>query len=140
MSFTIVKGVVRESCIEGKGFFVEQDIAKGALIGFFDGVVRRFRMSEECADIPDYEDIQAIDLAVDDGWLYVLVPVDREILSGVDYINHSCTPNCLVEGYLKIVAARDIRCGEELTIDYGSLTLVKEKKRCNCRPGCSYIL
>ncbi len=38
------------------------------------------------------------------------------------YINHSCEPNCegdVHDGRVLIYTARDIRKGEELTIDYG---------------------
>lgn len=38
------------------------------------------------------------------------------------YMNHSCVPNCegeIRDGRILIFAARDIRRGEELTIDYG---------------------
>ena len=54
------------------------------------------------------------------------------------FINHSCTPNCytMVKGdTIWIVAARNIRKGEELTYDYstdGAKTIP-----CRCRPGCA---
>ena len=38
------------------------------------------------------------------------------------YINHSCNPNCegdIRDGRILIYAARDIKKGEEFTIDYG---------------------
>lgn len=38
------------------------------------------------------------------------------------YINHACLPNCegvIRKGRILIYAARNIRAGEELTIDYG---------------------
>lgn len=41
--------------------------------------------------------------------------------SGAQYINHSCEPNCyawIFKGHILYMAARDIRKGEELTIDY----------------------
>lgn len=39
------------------------------------------------------------------------------------YINHSCEPNCegdIRDGHVLIHTARDIKRGEELTIDYGA--------------------
>lgn len=54
--------------------------------------------------------------------------------NGTHYINHSCEPN----GYMKtvhdhvlVMALRDIRAGEEITIDYYS-TLHPDKKKCTC--------
>ena len=57
------------------------------------------------------------------------------------YINHSCTPNCytqVVGDIIWIIAARNIRKGEELTYDYstdGVGTI-----RCRCSPGCKVML
>jgi SET domain-containing protein len=41
--------------------------------------------------------------------------------SGAQYINHSCDPNCyawIFKGHILYMSLRDIRKGEELTIDY----------------------
>ncbi|MBI5281437.1 MAG: SET domain-containing protein-lysine N-methyltransferase [Candidatus Solibacter usitatus] len=41
--------------------------------------------------------------------------------SGAQYINHSCDPTCqarIVKGHILYFALRDIRPGEELTVDY----------------------
>lgn len=37
-----------------------------------------------------------------------------------NYINHSCDPNMWFDGDDRLVAQRDIRAGEQLTIDYGT--------------------
>ncbi len=47
------------------------------------------------------------------------------------YVNHSCRPNCLSPGYEFEIAVRDIRAGEQLTDDYGSLNLERPMK-CLC--------
>jgi hypothetical protein len=39
------------------------------------------------------------------------------------YVNHSCDANCLSGGFDFEIAVRDIRAGEELTDDYGTLNL-----------------
>lgn len=41
--------------------------------------------------------------------------------SGAEYINHCCAPNCyawIYKGHILYMSQRDIRAGEELTIDY----------------------
>ena len=41
--------------------------------------------------------------------------------SGAEYINHSCDPNLrsrILKGHILYMSARDIQCGEELTVDY----------------------
>ncbi len=59
--------------------------------------------------------------------------------NGTHYINHSCRPNCFmrtVRGHLLVFALRDIRPGEEITLDY-EFTLHSDRKRCTCKaPGC----
>jgi len=54
--------------------------------------------------------------------------------NGTHYINHSCRPNAYMKilyGHILFIALRDIRAGEEITIDYQS-TLHSDKKRCTC--------
>ncbi len=41
--------------------------------------------------------------------------------SGAEFINHSCDPNCfsqIVKGHILYLSKREIRKGEELTVDY----------------------
>jgi hypothetical protein len=54
--------------------------------------------------------------------------------SGAEYINHCCDPNThawICQGHILYMAARDIRPGEELTIDYHFEPEV-EKVVCRC--------
>lgn len=53
------------------------------------------------------------------------------------YVNHSCEPTCLSAGPFDFtIAVRDIRPGEEITDDYGTLNLL-ESFRCACgSPRC----
>jgi hypothetical protein len=41
------------------------------------------------------------------------------------YINHSFTPNCMVTPYRIELAVQDIRSGDELTDDYGTLNIIE---------------
>ncbi|HEX8707612.1 MAG TPA: SET domain-containing protein-lysine N-methyltransferase [Pyrinomonadaceae bacterium] len=54
--------------------------------------------------------------------------------NGTHYINHSCRPNCFMKilyGRIQFYALRDIRPGEEITLDYVT-TLHSDRKRCSC--------
>ena len=52
------------------------------------------------------------------------------------YVNHSCNANCLSAGYDFEMAVRDIKAGEELTDDYGTLNL-ETSFDCACEfAGC----
>jgi len=59
--------------------------------------------------------------------------------NGTHYINHSCRPNAYMKtlyGHVLFFALRDIRPGEEITVDYED-TLHPDTKRCRCRaPNC----
>lgn len=59
--------------------------------------------------------------------------------NGTHYINHCCEPNAYMKilyGHILFIALRDIKPGEEITIDYES-TLHSNKKRCTCgAPSC----
>jgi len=55
--------------------------------------------------------------------------------SGAEYINHSCDPNLvsrIVRGHILYLSLRDIKPGEELTIDY---RFDKKVERVLCRCG-----
>lgn len=49
------------------------------------------------------------------------------------FINHSCNPNAGIKGKVSIVAMRNIKKGEEITIDY-SITEAEKlwHMKCNC--------
>jgi SET domain-containing protein len=53
------------------------------------------------------------------------------------YINHACKPNCytqIIGETIWIIAARNIKPGEELTYDYSTDGVASIQ--CRCRPGC----
>jgi SET domain-containing protein len=57
--------------------------------------------------------------------------------SGAEYINHSCDPNVfarVTNGHILYLAKRDIRQGEELTIDYH---FPKEDEKVPCLCGAA---
>jgi SET domain-containing protein len=61
------------------------------------------------------------------------------------FLNHSCAPNCeaeLQDDRIWIVAARDIRTGEEITFNYGYDLVDYREYPCRCgAPGCvGYIV
>jgi SET domain-containing protein len=57
--------------------------------------------------------------------------------SGAQYINHSCEPNLvarIIRGHIIYMSLRDIKAGEELTVDYH---FDKKVERVECRCGAS---
>jgi len=122
---------VRKSPIDGKGCFATRFFPKGKKIAEYTGeligereVARRVRTRRK-------HRICALD-------------EDRHLDgarggNGTHYINHSCRPNSymrITRGHILFMALRDIRPGEEITIDYET-TLHSDKKKCRCHaPGC----
>jgi uncharacterized protein len=54
--------------------------------------------------------------------------------NGTQYVNHCCEPNAfmrITHGHILIFALRDIKPGEEITLDYG-VTYHPDTKRCLC--------
>ncbi len=57
--------------------------------------------------------------------------------SGAEYINHSCEPNLtsrIVKGHILYISLRDVKAGEELTIDY---RFDKKVERVPCKCGAA---
>ena len=116
---------IRKSRINGKGCFATQHFPRGKKIAEYTGekistmeAVRRSRRR-----------ILRI-CAIDSRW-----SLDGSRGgNGTHYINHSCAPNSFMKilyGHIQFYALRDIRPGEEITIDY-EMTLHSDRKRCYC--------
>lgn len=129
---TLATGLeVRESPIDGKGCFAKQSFPKGRKIAEYAGERITTREAERRALTRRRLRICAIDRRFSlDG---------ARGGNGTHYINHSCRPNSYMRitcGHILFMALRDIRPGEEITIDYET-TLHSDKKKCRCHaPGC----
>jgi len=121
---------VAKSAIHGKGCFATGPFARRKKIAEYAGE----RITNAEAQRRAHRRVLRIS-GVDSRW-----SIDGSVGgNGTHYINHSCRPNCFmqtVRGHLLVFALRDIRRGEELTIDYVS-TLHSDRKRCTCKaPDC----
>jgi len=105
--------VVKKSGIHGKGIFAGTDFKKNSFIMWIKGDVID---GGECLRRENEENNVYIFW---NGDTYI----DTANSKKIRYINHNCSPNCEVEDgdekRLKLFAARKIKKGEELTIDYG---------------------
>ena len=132
---------VKKSNIDKRGLYAKQNIKAGKKIIEYMGKLITKKQTEKNPKFDNYNDI------------YLFNINDKYDLDG-DYpwntarlINHSCNPNCEVEGKgvkLWIVAIKDIRKGEELSYDYG-FSYCKEDLNnfiCNCgeKNCCGYIV
>jgi uncharacterized protein len=116
---------IRDSPIEGKGCFSCTLFLRGKKIAEYEGE----RISNAEANRRASRRKLRI-CAIDDRW-----SLDgSKGGNGTHYINHSCEPNAymkIIYDHILFLALRDIKPGEEITIDYES-TLHSDKKRCSC--------
>ena len=116
---------VRESSINGKGCFATRCFPRGKKIAEYAGEL----ISNAEANRRANRRVLRI-CAIDNRW-----SLDGSRWgNGTHYINHSCEPNSFMKilyGHIQFYALREIRPGEEITIDYES-TLHSDRKRCYC--------
>jgi uncharacterized protein len=114
---------VRESSLHGKGIVTKVNIPEGEIICIIAGEV----IDE--AECIRREDEEANVYIFCNGENYI----DTDKTELIKNLNHFCIPNCYVddrdESSLILVAERDIKAGEELTIDYDYEEIYEH---CNC--------
>lgn len=106
--------IVKDSDLHGKGIFTEVDISK-------DTVIMKI-LGEEI------DESECIRRENEENNVYIFYKDDNTYIDTINsdkikFINHNCDCNCYIDedkdGTLILVAIRDIKAGEELTIDYG---------------------
>ena len=119
---------VGRSRIVGRGLFAGGPIPRRAKIGEFEGEVITIREARHRARARKV--IAIVEL--------VTKAIDaRGMRTGFRYINHSCEPNTFMrrtDERAEFYALRDIRAGEELTLDYGDN---HHEGRLACRCGAA---
>lgn len=112
----------KESSIHGHGMFSTKDIKKGKTVFIFKGKIINWLVRDQKSSLtgPNWVGIGK------SKWIDPIILGER--------INHSCNPNCGIKGKIKVVALRDIKKGEEITIDY-SITEIDRLWYMNCHCG-----
>jgi SET domain-containing protein len=119
---------LRPSRIHGVGVFSLKPIKKGKIVWHFDSRVDRVYAPDEVNSLPDvFTDMLQI-------YGYWLEKNELFVLMGdfARFVNHSIKPNLRALGpaFDDWRAARDIKAGEELTVDYrAACDYVKETGR-----------
>ncbi len=107
-SISMKKLSIQKSGIDGKGLFVLEDVKKDEFIHYIEGKrVRKIPLNK----LDGQGEMR--------NWYGVgkSIWIDPEG-TNFDFLNHSCDPNAAIKGTKSLVALRDIKIGEELTIDY----------------------
>ena len=119
------------SSIDGTGAFAGREIPKGTrVIEYLGALIDKAESLRRCVANNEYifclNDTTDLDGNVE--W------------NPARFINHSCAPNCDAEqenDRIWIVAARDIRAGEEVTFNYGFDLADYKDYPCRCgAPNC----
>ena len=122
---------IKKSNIDNKGLYAAKNIKSGKLVINYKG---KLITKKETDTNPKFDNDKAI---------YLFNLNSRYDLDGdfkyndARLINHSCNPNCEVEGKglkLWITAIKDIKKGEELSYDYG-FGYDEDYKQFVCRCG-----
>lgn len=107
------KGI--KSKIAGRGLFAARAIKKGEVVAIKGGHIIDWKTYKKHEDL-----IGMTVLQIDDN--FILAPLKKSEIEKVTiFLNHSCGPNVGVRGEITFVAMRDIKVGEELTIDYAMI-------------------
>jgi SET domain-containing protein len=125
-SYRSPKTEVRASGTHGRGLFARKSIPKGEIVSIRGGHILPRRLPKGRRTPPGY---WGYPISED----FVLGPLTkREAETVMMFLNHSCQPNVGIRGQIIFVAMRDIRRGEELTIDYAMFGGDPKPMRCAC--------
>ena len=111
---------VREAGSKGKGVFALRDFARGEFI--FRRRHGQVVREDEIALLSEEDQRHLCEL----DWERSAV-----LLAPGCYLNHACDPNAMRSG-TRVFAWRDIRQGEEITIDYRLNAFTDERWECRC--------
>lgn len=119
---------VMHSATLGRYVITDRDIAPGETIAIWRGTMISTR---DAMNLHPEEQHQLLQVGGDQ-FLYV----DSDNLCEVDFINHSCDPNCGFTDARTLVALRHIAPGESITFDY-AMSDVNEFIEFSCSCGAS---
>ena len=131
---------IKKSNIDKRGLYASKNINAGVKIIDYVGKLISKKEAQKNSKFDNSKDIYLFDINkkwdLDGAWSF----------NTARLINHSCSPNCEVEGQglkLWISSLRKIKKGEELTYDYG-FGYDKDYKQfpCKCRSKncCGFII
>jgi hypothetical protein len=128
------KAKSNSSKIHRLGVIATQGIKKGESVCVFGGaIVPKKEIDKYNKNLGDF----GIQISDD----FFIVPTTREELEETGVFNHSCDPNCGFSNSITLVAIRNVKKGEELTLDYAFSESCTQEFKCNCgSPNCRKII
>ena len=115
--------MIKASPVHGIGVFAIRDIPKGTQDIFSQGVGEWIEVSkEEVEALPKHSRDLVENHCLFDEQSYFIPDYGFKLVDLVIYLNHSDTPNVVsINDGERFEAIRDIACGEELFVDYGTI-------------------
>jgi hypothetical protein len=122
--------MIRSSAIHAAGCYTDRPIRKGSRVAEYTGHMLTKKEADKL-----YENSPVTYLfGLGDGSMVI------DGHSMTMFINHSCDANCETEeidGHVYVLAARNIKPGEEITYDYCLYDGGEDEANCNCgSKGC----
>lgn len=119
------KAKCKKSSIEGFGIFAIEDIKKDEIVAIIGGIV------VPVSEIKEYwKKVGDFGKQINDN--FCIVPSTKEEIEKGGAFNHSCEPNVGWAGDIQVVAIKNIKKGEEITMDYGMYDTLTMPFECNC--------
>src|SRR5579885_654780 len=127
-SYLTPKAVLGPSPLGGLGLLARAPIRRHELVAIWGN---RVMTTAELWALPE----RLRDFPVQIWYDMFIGPMSEDEIEPVDYMNHSCEPNCGVRGSVVVVARRDIQPGEELTFDTAPLIPTAGRSSAAVVPG-----
>ena len=124
---------VRRGGIHETGMFAKEDIEPGEIVYIKGGHILKKSEVVSSSIINSY-------MPISDDYFIGAISLEEEESVKL-YNNHSCDPNCGLNGEITFVAIKHIKTGEELTVDYAFIDNEDYRFVCNCgSPNCRHTV
>lgn len=127
----LTKKAYRKRVLRGFGIFAKEKIKKGERVIVFGGYVMTVKQFDALT-----EKLKSYPFQIADDLYFGLAKISE--VENADFLNHSCNPNCGFGGEITIIAMKDIKKGEQITIDYAMCLTSKEVEPMNCNCGSKF--
>lgn len=115
----------------GLGLFTNAPISEGELVSVWGGCVYNEEEIRQLGNVSSHFRTHPVEVAPG----FYLASTNVFAVDDVERINHSCEPNVGIKGQIVLLARRPIASGEELTIDYETLSPSQAGAEFHCTCG-----
>lgn len=117
--------MIKPSALHGIGVFAIRDIPKGCKQIFSVNIGEWIAVSKkEVNELPSHSKNLVENYCLYDDENYFIPDYGFKVMDLVNFLNHSDAPNIIsINDGDYFEAIRDITCGEELLVDYGTLVI-----------------